>query len=164
MKTFIAVLMLTAVAAQANTIKGTMVKTGSIKSQTYVRGAQVKCSAKIDGKGLFGGKSDVQNLLQEDQFGNPAYKVNVTIELKSKDRDIVDLKFKERITFTNLHASGVSDVLYKTLTPEAPAPTASRPNPVASAKGSEAEFMIDDSGNITRLRVNTNVGPVSCTF
>lgn len=164
MKTLIAALMLTTVAAQAHTIKGTLVRTGSLKTETMVRGAEVKCSVKIDGKGLFGGRSGVQNLLQEDEFGNPAYKVYMAIELKSKDKDIVDLKFKETITFTNLHKSGVSDTLYKTMTPVAPAPTASRPNPVAPAKGTEAQFTIDDNGNIVNLQVQTNVGPVSCTF
>ena len=164
MKTLIAALMLTTVAAQAHTIKGTMVRTGGLKTETFFRGAEVKCSVKIDGKGLFGGRGGVQNLLKEDQFGNPAYKVHMEVELKSKDRDIVDLKFKESITFTNLHSTGVSDTLYKTLTPEAPAPTASRPNPIAPAKGTEAQFTIDDNGNITNLQVQTSVGAVNCNF
>lgn len=164
MKTFIAALLLTTFAAQANDIKGTMVLTGTAKSVTFVRGAEVRCSVKIDGKGLFGKKSDVQNLLEEDEFGNPAYKVYATVELKSKDKELLDLRFAEKITFTNLHASGVSDSLYVTMTPKAPAPTAARPNPVAPRKGTEARFTIDDMGNIKVLQVQTSVGVVNCSF
>lgn len=156
--------MLLTATAHAHEVKGTMVLAGSVKSVSYVRGVEVKCSMKIEGKGLFGGKGGVQNLLEDDQFGNPAYKVYAEIELKSKDKELLDLKFAEKIVFSNLHASGVNDTLYATLTPKAPAPTPQRPNPVAPAKGSEAQFTIDDLGNIRTLKVQTAVGAVNCIF
>ena len=163
MKTMIALLMITT-AAQAHTIRGTMVRYGEVKSSTMVRGVEVKCSVDVAGGGLLGGRGDVRNLLKDDQFGNPGYKVSATVKLKSKDRDLVDLKFDEKITFSNLHASGVSDTHYVTLIPEAPAPTPQRPNPVAPRPGTSASLTVNDLGNITAVQVQTAIGPVSCTF
>lgn len=165
MKTVIAMLLISTV-AQAHTIQGTPVKAGEVKSSGMLRGVEVKCSMKIDGKGLLGigGQGGVRNLLKEDQFGNPAYKVTATVKLKSKDKELLPLDFEEKITFTNLHAEGVSDELYETIVPEAPAPTAQRPNPVAPRRGTLSRFVIDSAGNITGLSVATSLGSVNCRF
>ena len=164
MKTLMTALLLISAAAHAHDIKGTMVRPGVAKGTAFVRGAEVKCSMDINGKRLFGGVSDVRNALEQDQYGNPAYKVTAKVSLKSKDREIADIKFEERITFINLHDSGVSDSLYVTFTPKAPAPTPQIPNPVTPRKGTEAKFVSDDNGNITSLQVQTSIGPVNCSF
>lgn len=164
MKTLLASLLLMSAVAHANRIKGTLVLTGSIKTKTAVNGVEVSCGSEIKGKGLFGGMYDVQNLGEQDQYGNPAYRVAMTIKLKSKDKDALPLDFEEKIVFSNLFPSGVNDNLYVTLTPKAPAPTPQNPRPVAPAKGTEARFTIDDSGYVKTIQVQTSVGVVNCSF
>lgn len=165
MKTLITALLLTTV-AHAHVIQGTMPRYGKVKGSTIIRGVEVKCEVEINGPAMLGigGKGDVRNLLKEDQFGNPAYKVIATVKLKSKEKDLVPVDFDEKITFSNLHPQGVSDSDYATLIPEAPAPTPQRPNPVAPKAGTPARFSIDGQGNIIGVSVRTNIGPVSCSF
>ncbi len=99
MKNIILGLMLvTSPFAGAHEILGTQVLEGSLKTKIMVNGVETTCKAKI---------SKVKNLMEQDSYGNPAYKILVNIDLSGNDyeRDI-KVKYGKRSWMNNLFKVG----------------------------------------------------------
>jgi len=89
---------------RAHEIEGTVVLEGSLKTETIVNSRKGTCKVSI---------KDVKNLMLEDQYGNPAYRLYAEINLVvgdffSKEK----IRFNETYFLTNLFYDGVKDYEY----------------------------------------------------
>jgi hypothetical protein len=104
MKNFIIVfLSLVSISALAAEVEGTLMLKGALKSKVVVNGVSSVCKLKID---------KVKNLLEEDDFGNPGYQVQIEIELDGRDIERkIKIKLDKKLTVINMHtANGVRQV------------------------------------------------------
>jgi hypothetical protein len=91
--------------AFAHEIVGTPVLEGSLKTQTLVDGLKVSCRIKID---------DVKNLMKEDKFGNPAYKLSIAaffVEMSFLSGRV--FRYERKAELTNMFSDGVRDFEYQ---------------------------------------------------
>ena len=124
--------------ASAHEIEGTLVLKGAIKTKVLISDVKTTCRAKID---------KVKNLMLEDSFGNPAYKVKVSMSLSGNDKDI-SINYNRDFEFNNLFKSGsgstVKDLEY------------------AAADG--AKMVVSSTGRIDSITFNYNHRPITCSF
>ena len=82
----------------AHEIEGTLMLKGSLKTKIVVNGVKSTCRLKVE---------KVKNLLEEDDFGNPAYQARVDISLDGNDMERgMRVKFDKELTVINLHQEG----------------------------------------------------------
>ena len=82
----------------AHLIEGTPVLKGSLKTKVVVSGISTTCRVKVD---------EVKNLLEEDSFGNPAYKVDLKISLSGDDYDRrIYVRYDYKVQVANLFPQG----------------------------------------------------------
>jgi hypothetical protein len=124
----------------AHQIKGIQILKGAIKTKIIVQSVPSVCRVKVD---------KVKNLMKEDQFGNPAYKVFINVDLFGED-----LKKNKRIEFNQ-------DFLMNNLF-ETASGTEVRDLEYLSKEG--AQLLIDDSGRILSGVFPTPFGKISCLF
>lgn len=95
MKTILAVFLgLSSVTAMSHAIQGTLVLKGSLKTKIVVNGITTVCKVKID---------EVKNLMDQDSFGNPAYKLKIDISLSGSDFNSgSSVKYDKEVVLTNL--------------------------------------------------------------
>lgn len=124
----------------ANTIEGTLILKGSLKTKMIVNTVKTTCKVKVE---------KVKNLLLEDSFGNPAYHVRIDVSLDGNDLNRnLTVKFDKEIWFNNLFktASGteVRDLEY------------------AAADGSR--LLIDREGRIESVSFPSPYKTITCAF
>jgi hypothetical protein len=118
----------------SHTIKGTMVLKGSLKTKVFIKNKETSCRIKIE---------KVKNLLEEDSFGNPAYKVRAQIGLES-------INLEKDIWLNNLFnidkdRSEVRDFEYH-------------------SEDNSIKMKIDDEGRIKTVLVRYKDKDISCFF
>lgn len=80
--------------AHAQTIAGTLVLKGTLRTKIWIEGVETTCRVKVD---------KVRNLLQEDSFGNPAYLLDVEIALSGEDsKRKIKIKHEFKVQLINL--------------------------------------------------------------
>lgn len=141
MKTIIAIMfMISALPAMANVVEGTLVLKGSLKTKIMVNGVKTTCKVRV---------KEVKNLLEEDYYGNPAYKIDVEVSLSGSDfARGLKVKLNNDYRMTNLFnengQSMVKDLQY------------------ASKDG--ATLFINRDGRLKEVIVSFENKKVSCTF
>ena len=94
----LATLLVYSVSSFANTVEGTLVLKGSIKTKIYVNNLKTTCKVKVE---------KVKNLMQEDSFGNPAYNIRLDINLSGNDHERnLSVKFDREFWINNLFSVG----------------------------------------------------------
>lgn len=124
----------------AHEIEGTQMLKGGRDTKIIVKDVKTKCSFDVE---------KVRNLMEEDSFGNPAYKVRVEVELSGKDKKKkLEIKFKKKYELTNLFktASG-SEV---------------RDYDYASEDG--ARLKIDRAGRVSEIHFPFENETISCLY
>lgn len=102
MKKLICLLMvLTSTQLMAHEIEGTLVLKGSLKTKITVNRIKTECKVKVH---------DVKNLMEEDSFGNPAYKIKLEISLSGRDKDR-RVKFDQKVWVNNLFKDGNGSIV-----------------------------------------------------
>lgn len=82
--------------AFAQTITGIPVLKGSLKTKILVRSIQTTCRVKV---------IKIRNLMEEDAFGNPGYRLRVEANLEGKnDKQETVVKFDKEFALTNFWA------------------------------------------------------------
>lgn len=133
-------LLLSAQSTFAHEIEGTQMLKGSRETKILVKDVKTKCSFDVE---------KVRNLMDQDSFGNPAYKVRVELELSGKDKKKkIEIKFKKEYQFTNL---------FKTATG-----TEVRDLEYASEDG--ARMKIDRSGRVSEVHFLFEGETISCLY
>lgn len=95
---FFGLMALTLSTASAHEIIGTQVLEGSLKTKLYVNGVKSTCKVKVD---------KVKNLMEEDSYGNPAYKILVDIDLSGNDyENDLNVRYNKRSWMNNLFQVG----------------------------------------------------------
>jgi hypothetical protein len=91
-------LMLIPTFGHAKIFNGTMVLKGSVKSKIALNGVETTCRVEIE---------KVRNILDEDSYGNPGYRVRANVKLDGQDekRKIV-IKHEQKANLTNFHKVG----------------------------------------------------------
>lgn len=123
-------------------IEGTLILRGSIKTKIMVNGIKTICRAKV---------KKVKNLLQEDSYGNPAYRVLMELSLDGNSSDNTRVIRSERdIWFDNLFVVSadkkeVRDFEYKSSTVE-------------------SSMRIDKAGRIKEVKFPFNGQSITCLF
>lgn len=131
----IALIAFSSLSVFAHEIEGTLPLKGTLKTEIRVNNIKTVCKMSI-------GK--VKNLLEEDQFGNPAYKIEVGVSLSGGEIfSSKRVKFSQDLTMTNMFADGVRDLEYQ---------------------GKGVLLKITDEGRFDSARINTPYGVVSCKF
>jgi hypothetical protein len=99
MKTLLAALLIfSTTAIKAHEIQGTLMLKGALKSKIVVNGVKSTCKLKVE---------KVKNLLEEDDFGNPAYQARIDITLDGNDFERgIRVKYAKELTVINLHKEG----------------------------------------------------------
>ncbi len=133
-------LLLTTQASFAHEIEGTQMLKGGRETKIYVKDVKTKCSFDVE---------KVRNLMEEDSFGNPAYKVRVEVELSGKDKKKkIEVKFKKKFELNNLHKTATGSEV--------------RDFDYASEEG--ARLKIDGSGRLTEIHFPFEGETISCLF
>ncbi len=97
MKYFTYALLITGTAL-AQSFTGVPVLKGSLKTKTNVRGTSSTCKVKV---------SKTRNLKEEDAFGNPGYRVILSVNLDGKNENNESVvKFEQEYTVTNFWNEG----------------------------------------------------------
>jgi hypothetical protein len=141
MRNIIAILfMISALPAMANVVEGTLVLKGSLKTKIMVNGVKTTCKVRVE---------EVKNLLEEDYYGNPAYKIDIEVSLSGSDfARSLKVKLNKDYHMTNLFNENgrlmVKDLHY------------------ASQDG--ATLLIKRDGRLRELTVPYENKKVSCTF
>jgi len=121
--------------ASSYEIEGTQVLKGSLKTEIIVESLKTTCKVKIE---------DVKNLLEEDQYGNPGYKIKVDLSLNGGEfLSPKKVKFDKTIFLTNLFSDGVRDLEYF---------------------GSEVNLKIKNDGRLSEIRFPYKYNTVICRF
>lgn len=135
------IFLLTLSSVYAHEIIGTQVLKGSKKTKVYINNVKTTCEVDVE---------KVRNLMEEDSFGNPAYKVRVTAELNGKDKKRkIKIKHKKEFQMINLHPDGeksrVEDFRY-----------------ISQEDGAEME--IDHDGRLRSFHFTFENQKISCLF
>jgi hypothetical protein len=125
----------------AHEIEGTLMLKGSLKTKIVVNGVKSTCRLKVE---------KVKNLLEEDDFGNPAYQARVDISLDGNDMERgVRVKFDKELTVINLHQEGsvkkVKDLEY-------------------FATSEKVKIMIDQEGRLVSTTFAFGSQNITCVF
>ena len=125
----------------AHEIEGTLMLKGSLKTKITVNGVKTTCRLKVE---------KVKNLLEEDDFGNPAYQARVDISLDGNDIERgVRVKFDKELTVINLHQEGsvkkVKDLEY-------------------FAPGEKVKVLIDQEGRLVSTTFVFASQNITCVF
>lgn len=125
----------------AHEIEGTLMLKGSLKTKIVVNGVKSACRLKVE---------KVKNLLEEDDFGNPAYQAQVDISLNGNDMERgVRVKFDKELTVINLHQEGsvkkVKDLEY-------------------FATSEKVKIMIDQEGRLVSTTFAFGSQNITCVF
>ncbi len=125
----------------AHEIEGTLMLKGSLKTKIMVNGVKTTCRLKVE---------KVKNLLEEDDFGNPAYQARVDISLDGNDlKRGVRVKFDKELIVINLHQEGsvkkVKDLEY-------------------FAPGEKVKIMIDQEGRLVSTTFAFGAQNITCAF
>ncbi len=124
----------------AHTIEGTLILKGAIKAKIVVNSVKTNCKVRIE---------KVKNLMLEDSFGNPAYKVRANISLDGTDLNRnSSVKMDKDVWFNNLFTVGAG--------------TEVRDLEYATAEGSKMN--IDTEGRVRSVSFNYNSQPINCSF
>lgn len=84
--------------ASAYMIEGTLVLKGSLKTKVVVKSLSTTCKVRV---------KEVKNLMLEDSYGNPAYKVELELSLDGKSSDGTRVvNFDRRLWINNLFSVG----------------------------------------------------------
>ncbi len=136
MKSLLAlILLMISTLASSYEIEGTQVLKGSLKTEIIIESIKTTCKIKIE---------DVKNLLEEDQYGNPGYKIKVDISLNGGEfLGPKKVKFDKTIFLTNLYQDGVRDLEYF---------------------GSETTLKIKNDGRLSEVRFPYKYNTVICRF
>jgi hypothetical protein len=134
--------LLFSLSGKAHEIEGTLVLKGAIKTKIYVNMVKTTCRVKVD---------KVKNLLLEDSYGNPAYRVLVDLSLNGSDleRDRF-IKYKRSVWLNNLFPissknSEVRDLEY------------------VSAEN-DVKMLIDRKGRIKQINYKALEQNITCNF
>ena len=134
--------LLFSLSGKAHEIEGTLVLKGAIKTKIYVNMVKTTCRVKVD---------KVKNLLLEDSYGNPAYRVLVDLSLNGSDleRDRF-IKYKRSVWLNNLFPissknSEVRDLEY------------------VSAE-TDVKTLIDRKGRIKQINYKALEKNITCNF
>lgn len=106
-KLIAALLSIFSLSASAYEITGVQMLEGSIKTQVRVGSIKTTCKVKV---------KKVKNLMREDQYGNPAYKVVMDVSLSGGSfmaESSKKVRFDKEVTMDNLFPDGVRDLEYK---------------------------------------------------
>jgi plasmid maintenance system killer protein len=127
--------------AFAHEIKGTLLLEGTLKSKTIVKGVKAHCEVEVN---------KVRNLMEQDSFGNPAYKAWVEMELKADDdKKKVKIKINKEYELTNLFKVGnkteVRDYEYH-------------------SQGDEARLIMDEEGRVKSTILMHDGEALTCIF
>lgn len=139
-KILIASLISLSAVSSAHMIEGTPILKGAIKTKIYVNNIKTTCRVKVE---------KVKNLMLEDSYGNPAYKVRVDISLSGNDNENSrSIKFDRDVWINNLFSIGnrteVRDLEY------------------ASHDG--INLKIDGNGRIKLVSFPYNGKAITCSF
>ncbi|HXH73785.1 MAG TPA: hypothetical protein VNJ08_02400 [Bacteriovoracaceae bacterium] len=136
MKYLITALMaLSSLALMAHEIEGVQMLKGTLKTEVRVNGIKTTCKVQIE---------DVKNLMEEDKFGNPAYKVKVEVSLSGGEfLSSRKVKLDKKLTMNNLFEDGVRDLEYR---------------------GDGVKLTIQKDGRLSEAHINYHYGPVICNF
>lgn len=126
--------------ASAHTIKGNPILRGAIKTKLEVDGVKTTCKVKIE---------KPRNLLDQDSYGNPAYKVKTEVNLTGSDyKREIKIDFTKEINFTNLFKVGdkteVRDLDYSSVDGET--------------------MKIDEVGRLKQFSFNYDGKRITCSF
>lgn len=141
MKNIIAALfIISSLPAMANVVEGTLILKGSLKTKIMVNDVDTTCKVRV---------KEVKNLLEEDYYGNPAYKVDIEVSLSGSDfARSLKVKLDKKYQMTNLFQENgrsiVKDLHY------------------AAKDG--ATLLIDRNGRLKGVTVPFENKKVSCTF
>lgn len=136
MKALIVALLVSTV-AQAHFIEGVQILPGKVSTKTRVNNVKTECTVEI-------GK--VKNLMEEDQYGNPAFKVDVRIELDGGGvfaSGSKKIRFERKTMMTNMFEDGVRDLEFQ---------------------GSEMKLAINREGRLVSAAVPYLGGTAACQF
>lgn len=141
MKAFIFLaLLFTLQTSFAHEIEGTQMLKGGRDTKIFVKDVKTKCSFDVE---------KVKNLMEEDSFGNPAYKVRVEVELSDKDKKKkIEVKYKKKFEFTNLFKTATGSEV--------------RDFDYASVEG--ARLKIDRSGRVEEIHFPFENETISCLY
>ena len=90
-------------ASSAHLIVGTPVLKGTLKTKVNVKGIESTCKVKID---------KIKNLMEEDSFGNPAYKIFVDVSLDGHDYNSgLSVRLNQSVVLTNLFQDGAGTIV-----------------------------------------------------
>jgi hypothetical protein len=88
----------------AHTIEGVQLLKGSLKAEIRVYSIKTTCKVKV---------KEVKNLMEEDHYGNPAYKAEVEVSLDGGSfASPRKVKYEKLLLMTNLFPDGVRDLEY----------------------------------------------------
>lgn len=122
----------------AHEIEGTLVLKGTLKTKINVEGIETTCKAKIH---------DVKNLMDQDSYGNPAYKIRMSISLSGRS-EVRRVKYNNTSYLNNLFLEGkrsiVKDLDY------------------ASPEG--ITMRIDETGRMRSVQFTYNKRRINCNF
>lgn len=134
--------LLFSLSSKAHEIEGTLVLKGAIKTKIYVNMVKTTCRVKVD---------KVKNLLLEDSYGNPAYRVLVDLSLNGSDLERNRfVEYKRSVWLNNLFQlssknSEVRDLEY------------------VSAEN-DVKMLIDRKGRIKQINYKALEQNITCNF
>ena len=136
----LATLIVLSASSYAQVIEGTPVLKGTVKTKIIVNNVKTTCKVKVE---------KVKNLLQEDAYGNPGYKVRVDINLSGNDYERnLSVKFDQEYWLDNMFTDSsvlvVRDFDYK------------------SPEGTKMN--IDRNGRIKSVLFPFNGRTITCSF
>lgn len=134
-KILITLIALIALPALAHEIEGTQMLKGSLKTEIKVNYIKTTCKVKVH---------EVKNLMEEDQYGNPAYKVKVEVSLNGGEfLSNKKVKFEKELWMDNLFSDGVRDLEYQ---------------------GEGIKLFITNEGRLAQVQVPFQYSTVTCNF
>src|SRR4051794_12458088 len=100
MKASLAVLIaLISLQASAHFIEGIRIRPGTVKTKLRINGVKTDCKVSV---------GDFKNLMEEDKFGNPAFKVPVEVEVDGGGVfSSSKIRFHSNFMMTNMFDDGV---------------------------------------------------------
>ena len=141
MKKLLVLSLILSSAVSAHTIKGTLILKGSLKSKVFVNGVETTCRVKID---------KVKNILDEDSYGNPGYRVAAEVSLDGRDQKRkITIKDEQKLNFTNFFSVGnkieARDLNY-------------------TANNGAATMAINEDGRLREVQISYQGQKVTCLF
>jgi hypothetical protein len=141
MKTLILFAALFSQVTYGHEIEGTRILNGSLKTKIRIDRVNTTCRLKVE---------KVRNLMKEDSYGNPAYRVDIKLTLDGFDsKSEKTIKMNRDVRVINLHEVGdklkVSDVDYFN-------------------KDEDVKVKIDENGRLVSTSFKFQNRPITCEF